>query len=217
MRRADSLCTKSKRESTLFETYDAKLSSDGLTVTCLKVADNGLQMIEVWDSGKGSICRVKLQDGQNVTAFLQERLVDKNFLFICLKERQGDLQVLQSFEIGKDGETCDHWLTVDLSTPTDLRATDLYLGAGALYVNMGSQCLFKLEIIQEMYENTFDDFTVIQRNLIDSMYFNLGAEDGVEVFKACELENTSDAWRHLGNSKDLLVVIFSDCQAMIFD
>ena len=49
------------------------------------------------------------------------------------------------------------------------------------------------------------------------MSFNLNAEDGIEVFKACELENTSDVWRHLGNSKDLLVVIFSDCQAMIFD
>lgn len=69
--------------------------------------------------------------------------------------------MLQSYEIGKDGETCDHWLTVDLSTPSNLRATDLYLGAGALYVNMDSQYLSKLEIIQEMRENTFDDFTVL--------------------------------------------------------
>ena len=125
--------------------------------------------------------------------------------------------MLHSYEIGKDGETCDHWLTVDLSTPTNLRATDLFLGTGALYVNMDSQYLFKLEIIDEMLENTFDDFTVTQRSLTDSMAFNLGVESGSEVFKACELENTSDAWRHLGNSKDLLVVIFSDCRAMIFD
>lgn len=161
VRRADTLCVKSKPEASQFETYDAKLSTDGLTVTSLKVADNGLQMLEVWDSGKGSICRVQLQDGQNVTAFLQERLFDKNFLFICIKGRQGELQMLQSYEIGKDGETCDHWLTVDLSTPTNLRAIDLYLGAGALYVNMDSQYLSKLEIIQEMRENTFDDFTVL--------------------------------------------------------
>ena len=79
-----------------------------------------------------------------MTAFLQDRLVNENFLFVCLR-RQGlepqseePRHILQGYEIGKDGETCDHWLTVDLTTPADFTATSMFLGAGALYVGMAS-------------------------------------------------------------------------------
>ena len=52
------LCVKSARQATTYDTFDTMLSADGRTVTSLKVENNGLQMVEVWDSGKGSICRV---------------------------------------------------------------------------------------------------------------------------------------------------------------
>lgn len=58
VRRADTLCLSNAKGNTRYRTMQPKLSSDGRTVTCLKEADNGLQLVEVWDMGKSSICRV---------------------------------------------------------------------------------------------------------------------------------------------------------------
>ena len=68
-----------------------------------------------------------------------------------------------------------------------------------------------------MRENTFEDSSVLQLSLTDSLAFDLSFKNGVEVARACELENTGDAWRYLGNSEDLLVVVFADCSVAIFD
>lgn len=70
VRRADTLSLKSPKHTHRYQTVDTKLSVDGRTVTSLKEADNGLQMVEVWDSGKSCICRVQLAAGESVTAFL---------------------------------------------------------------------------------------------------------------------------------------------------
>ena len=44
-----------------------------------------MQIVEVWDSGKGTICRISLKKDERVTAFIQRRLIDKNCLFLCVK------------------------------------------------------------------------------------------------------------------------------------
>jgi len=61
------------------------LSADGRTVTAMKASDSNIQVIEVWDSGKGTICRISLKKDERVTTFLQSRLIDKNCLFVCVK------------------------------------------------------------------------------------------------------------------------------------
>ena len=48
-----------------------------------------------------------------------------------------------------------------------LYATDLYLQSSALYVNMGQKAIYKLDIIQDMAGNTFEDLTVNERSLND--------------------------------------------------
>lgn len=58
VRRAETLCVPSAADTTVYKTMEAVLSSDGRTVTSLREADNGLQRVEIWDSGRGSICRV---------------------------------------------------------------------------------------------------------------------------------------------------------------
>ena len=56
---------------------------------------------------------------------------------------------LRCYEIGKDGESCDYWLNIDLTRGVGggLYASDLYLGSNALYVNMGHKSVYKLDII----------------------------------------------------------------------
>ena len=51
-------------------TYEVKLSEDGRTVTSLRLTDANTQVIEVWDSGKSSICRINFERDEQVTAFL---------------------------------------------------------------------------------------------------------------------------------------------------
>ena len=59
VRRAETITTQSAQQAlSKYETYGTKLSEDGMTVTSHKVNGLGLEMLEVWDSGKGSICRV---------------------------------------------------------------------------------------------------------------------------------------------------------------
>lgn len=67
-------------------------------------------------------------------------------------------------------------------------------------------------------ENSFDDFTVLQRKLSEFMAFDMGQNnDGLEIINVCELVNEGDSWRHIGNEKDLVIVIFSNCTCMIYD
>ena len=88
----------------------------------------------------------------------------------------------------------------------------------ALYVNVGYQYLYKLDIIKEILDNSFDDLTCEQRELKEFPAFNMGQNnDGLEIVQVTEFTNESDIWRHLGNEKDLLIVAFSDCSILIFD
>ena len=70
MRRADTLCVQSARQPHPFVTYETKLSADGRTVTAMKASDSNVQIMEVWDSGKGTICRISLKSEERVTTFL---------------------------------------------------------------------------------------------------------------------------------------------------
>ena len=120
-----------------------------------------MQRLQVWDSGKGSLCRVRLDPGDATTTFLQERLIEKNFLFVAVKRQmiapsQPKHHVLLCHEIGKDGQTCDRVICVDLATPDNLTANGLFLGTDALYVNMGNRFLYKVKIIKDLHENTMD-------------------------------------------------------------
>lgn len=91
-------------------------------------------------------------------------------------------------------------------------ANGLFLSANALYLNLGFQYMYKLDIIDSMLDNSFDDTTVQHRKLTEFLSFNLGQNnDGSEIVQVCEYTNESDAWRHLGNDKDLLIVMFSNC------
>ena len=119
MRRADVINASSaaRQSSSRFETVEARLSSDGRTVTSLK-ADNmdNSQLVEVWDSGKSSLCQVNLTSSGSgsssirVTAFLQARLINKNCLFVCVKDQRLDVleeghHELRCYEIGRDGQS----------------------------------------------------------------------------------------------------------------
>ena len=120
VRRADVINASSaaRQSSSRFETVEARLSSDGRTVTSLKASNNmdNSQLVEVWDSGKSSLCQVNLTstgDGSStirVTAFLQARLINKNCLFVCVKDQRLDVleeghHELRCYEIGRDGQS----------------------------------------------------------------------------------------------------------------
>ena len=69
-----SFSTRSARhKKQSFTRLESKLSADGRTVTVLKASKGGdkasCQIVEVWDTGKGSICRVCYHAGETVTAF----------------------------------------------------------------------------------------------------------------------------------------------------
>ena len=109
-------------------------------------------------------------------------------------------------------------MVVDLSTPSMLTATDIFIGADALYINMSSRELYKLEILQEIQNKEMDDYVVIEHRLANYMAFNLGEDNGsVNVARMCELENTNEALKRSGYSMDLLCVIFTDCKIKVFD
>ncbi len=43
------------------KTYEVKFSDDGRTITSLRLTEGNSQVIEVWDSGKSSICRINFE------------------------------------------------------------------------------------------------------------------------------------------------------------
>ena len=49
------------------------------------------------------------------------------------------------------------------------------------------------------------------------MALELGEDNGVEVSRLCELENSSDALKRSGYSADLVCVVFADCTIQIYD
>ena len=179
-----------------FNTYEAKLSACGRTVTSLKSADNGLQMIEVWDTGKGSICRVSFSVGEEVKAFLQLRYGDKNCLFISVKsrERGGSCEV-RGYTISKNGEICDQCLTIKLELATDI-ATGLYMGSDALYVEMSGKCLYRTKVMDIMLNNDansiLDD---VECRITDNSHVYLLGGPAKDVFSVNELQNQSETWR----------------------
>lgn len=86
VRRCDTLSLQSARhKSDRFETYETKLSADGRTVTSMKASDANVQVLEVWDSGKGTVGRICLEKDERVTTFVQGRLLNKNCLFACIR------------------------------------------------------------------------------------------------------------------------------------
>jgi len=64
---------------------DVRLSSDGRTVTSRRLRADNIEMLEVWDSGKGTICRVSMNAGEHIVTYVQARLIDKNCMFVCVK------------------------------------------------------------------------------------------------------------------------------------
>jgi len=61
-----------------------------------------------------------MEANEQVTAFVQARLIDKNCLFVCVKSRNGPdgsqkHHELRGFEIARNGQSCDFWLRVDLT------------------------------------------------------------------------------------------------------
>lgn len=109
-------------------------------------------------------------------------------------------------------------MVVDLTTPSMLTATDIFIGADALYINMSSRELFKLDVLQEIQNKEMDDYVVIEHRLANYMAFNLGEDNGsVNVTRVCELENTNEALQRSGYSMDLVCVIFADCTIKVFD
>lgn len=92
---------------------------------------------------------------------------------------------MRGYEIGKHGQACDHWLTIDLATPCQLTATSLFLGSDALYINMSCRQLFKLDILEAMRENTFEDTTVLEGSLANALAYDLGENSRVDVHSVC--------------------------------
>ena len=81
-------------------------------------------------------------------------------------------------------------MVVDLTTPSMLTATDIFIGADALYINMSSRELYKLEILKELLKKEMDDYVVIEHRLTNFMAFHLGEDNGNNnVVRMCELEN----------------------------
>ena len=102
-----------------------------------------------------------------------------------------------------------------------LTATDLFMGADALYVNMSSRELYKLEIVREISEKEMDDYVVLEHRLTNYMAFDLGEDNGsVNVAQMCELENRNEDSTfapRLGYSDVLLCVVFADCTVKVYD
>lgn len=102
-----------------------------------------------------------------------------------------------------------------------LTATDLFMGADALYVNMSSRELYKLEIVKEILEKEMDDYVVLEHRLTNYMAFDLGEDNGsVNVAQMCELENKNEDSTfaaRLGYSEVLLCVVFADCTVKVYD
>lgn len=125
-------------------TLRTQLSSDGRTVTSLKVGERGVQTLEVWDTGKGQVCRVPMQEGTEVTGFLQLRLGTTNLLFVCCTcapdtgASQGGAHVSQmhGYEINGDGQTSDFWLRMSMQTESDTHPADIYFSNDTLFINM---------------------------------------------------------------------------------
>ena len=102
-------------------------------------------------------------------------------------------------------------MVVNLTTPNMLTATDLYIGADALYVNMASRQLYKLNIFDELQGMEKGDYDVASRELNEFRVFELGEDNGIEVARLCELENKSEALNISGYSEVLVCVVFADC------
>ena len=107
-----------------------------------------------------------------------------------------------------------------------LTATDLFMGADALYVNMSSRELYKLEIVREILEKEMDDYVVLEHRLTNYMAFDLLGEEedsargSVNVAQMCELENKGEDGTfapRLGYSDVLLCVVFADCTVKVYD
>ena len=60
---------------------------------------------------------------------------------------------------------------MDLNNPGELLARDLWLGSDALYVNLDSTLLYKLDILKELYENDFNSLEVTKKALADFTSF----------------------------------------------
>ena len=89
-------------------------------MTSLRLSRDNAHVLDVWDCGKGVLCRVQMQPHEQVTSFVQARLIDKNCLFVCVKSREGlpgvqAMHELRGFEIARDGQTCDFWIRVNLA------------------------------------------------------------------------------------------------------
>lgn len=108
-------------------------------------------------------------------------------------------------------------MVVDLTTPADLTATDLFIGADALYVNMASRQLYRLEIFKELLDKEMDDYNTINHKLSEFRAFDLGEDNGINVIRLCELENQNEALQRSGYSEDLVCVIFADCTIQVYD
>ena len=80
-------------------------------------------------------------------------------------------------------------MAVELTTPAMLTATDLFIGADALYVNMASRQIYKLNIFAELVNKEIDDFDVIPHKLSEFMAIDIRENNGNEVARLCELEN----------------------------
>lgn len=84
-------------------------------------------------------------------------------------------------------------MSVDLTTALNLTATDLFIGADALYVSMASRQIYKLTIFKEILEKEVDDFNVIEHSLSEFMAFELGEDNAnLHVASLCELENQNE-------------------------
>lgn len=80
-------------------------------------------------------------------------------------------------------------MAVELTTPAMLTATDLFIGANALYVNMASRQIYKLDIFGELLKKEIDDLNVIKHKFSEYMVFDIRENNGNEVARLCELEN----------------------------
>lgn len=103
---------------------------------------------------------------------------------------------------------------MDLNNSEELLARDLWLGSDALYVNLDSTLLYKLDILKELYQNDFDSLEVMKKELAQFTPFQLQFGN---VFSVNELENKSDAWRLQHKASDLLAVTYEDGTVEIFD
>ena len=80
-------------------------------------------------------------------------------------------------------------------------------------MTVGASLLYKLDVLDGLRENDFEDLRAEERSLTEFFKFELDSEDqdrGYQsVFSVIELDNESDVWRNLGRSPDLLCVVKS--------